>query len=106
LTHSGYHLREILCSPVGTEALRWSLATGFRLRRDYSTYYEAHDRSTLSEEKRTWLVGLTKEEAITDYGSRASGLFVFTLPRFGFTQGEQDLLEHAIRTICPAQLES
>jgi hypothetical protein len=96
LAHNGYQLKEILCGAIGEEALHWALDAGFRIRRDYSDYYEAHNLPIPKSVKRPWLVGLTKEEALADYGSRASGLFVFTPPRFHFARCEQAVLLHSL----------
>jgi DNA-binding CsgD family transcriptional regulator len=92
LAHQGYNLKEVMCGPIGEETLRWALDAGFRLRRDYSDFYHATNLQVPEMAKRPWLVGLTKEEALADYGSRASGLFVFTAPRFRFSSCEQAVL--------------
>lgn len=96
LAHQGYQLKEIVCGPIGDETLHWALDAGFQLRSDYTKFY--HDANLLLPEpaKRPWLVGLTKEEALTNYGSRASGLFVFTPPRFRFNLGEQAVLRRSL----------
>ena len=96
LAHSGYRLKELLCGPIGEEALHWAIDAGFRLRRDYSDYYQARNVPAPESAKRPWLVGLTKEEALADYGSRASGLFVFTPPRFHFARCDQAILLHSL----------
>ena len=96
LAHHGYRLKEFLFGPIGEEALQWSLSVGFRLRRDYSDYYQIHNLGVPTSLERPWLVGLTKEEALADYGSRASGLFVFAPPRFHFTHCEQAILRHSL----------
>jgi DNA-binding CsgD family transcriptional regulator len=96
LAHQGYKLREVMCAPIGEETLRWALDAGFRLRRDYSEYYHAANPGLPEAAQRPWLVGLTKEEALADYGSRASGLFVFTAPRFHFNSSEQAILRRSL----------
>ena len=96
LAHHGYRLKEFLCGPIGQEAFRWTLSAGFRLRRDYSDYYQARNLPMPQSWQRPWLVGLTREEASRDYGSGASGLFVFTRPRFHFTHCEQAILRHSL----------
>ena len=45
---------------------------------------------------RPWLVGMTRDEAFAEYGSRVSGLFVFTPPRFSFTRAEQLVLRQSL----------
>jgi len=96
LAHSGYQLKEFLAEPIGQEASRWMLNTGFHLRRDYSDYYQAQNRPLPLFSKRSCLVGLTKEEALAEYGSRASGLFSYSPPRFHFTHGEQAVLHRSL----------
>jgi hypothetical protein len=96
LAYNGYQLKELLCGPIGEEALHWAIDAGFRLRRDYSDYYRVQNLPAPESAKRPWLVGLTKEEAFADYGSRASGLFVFTPPRFYFAHCEKTILLHAL----------
>jgi hypothetical protein len=96
LAHQGYNLKEILCGPIGEETLRWALDAGFRLRRDYSDFYYAANLQPPEAAESPWLVGLTKDEALADYGSRASGLFVFTAPRFRFNFCEQAVLRRSL----------
>jgi DNA-binding CsgD family transcriptional regulator len=96
LAHHGYRLKEFLCGPIGQEAFRSTLSAGFRLRRDYSDYYQARNLPMPQSWQRPWLVGLTREEASADYGSGASGLFVFTPPRFHFTHCEQAILRRSL----------
>ena len=96
LAHHGYRLKEFLCEPIGQEAFRSTLSAGFRLRRDYSDYYQARNLPMPQSWQRPWLVGLTREEASADYGSGASGLFVFTPPRFHFTHCEQAILRRSL----------
>jgi hypothetical protein len=92
LAHQGYNLKEVICGPIGEDTLRWALDAGFKLRRDYCDFYHATNLRVPEAVKRPWLVGLTKEEAFANYGSRASGLFVFTTPRFRFSSCEQAVL--------------
>lgn len=93
-TYTGYNLKEILFAPLGEELLRWALDAGFRLREDYSDFYEAHPKPDPA--LRSWLVGITREEALAQYGSRVSGLFLFTPPRFSFTRAEQLVLRQSL----------
>lgn len=94
MTYSGYNLKEILFAPLGEEALRWTLDAGLRLRSDYAEFYEAHPRPDPA--LRPWLVGMTRDEALAEYGSRVSGLFVFTPARFSFTRAEQLVLRQSL----------
>lgn len=96
LAHQGYNLKEVICGPIGEDTLHWALDAGFRLRRDYSDFYHTANLQVPEAAKRPWLVGLTKEEALANYGSRASGLFVFTAPRFRFSFCEQAVLRRSL----------
>lgn len=96
LAHQGYQLKELMCGPIGEETLLWALDAGFRIRRDYADFYHSANLPVPEPAKRPWLLGLTKEEAFTDYGSRASGLFVFTPPRFSFNFCEQEILRRSL----------
>ena len=94
LAHRGYHVKEFLADPIGPEALQWMRDAGARLRRDYSGYFQKHRMPESSQ--RPWLVGLTKEEALTNPGSYLSVFFAYTPPRFHFNRSEQMLLQHAL----------
>jgi len=96
LTHYGYRLNEFLAEPVGEESFRWMLGIGLRLRRDYAEHFQKRHLPVPETWRRSWLLGLTKEEALADYGSHASGFFVHTAPRFHFRPSEQTLLQHAL----------
>jgi hypothetical protein len=96
LAHQGYNLKEVICAPIGEDTLHWALDAGFRLRRDYCGFYQAANLPVPEAAKRPWLVGLTKEEALANYGSRASGLFIFTPPRFRFSFCEQAILRRSL----------
>lgn len=96
LAHSGYRIKEFLADATGKEALQWMLDFGAHLRRDYSRYFQRLGGLTPQAPQRSWLVGLTKEEAFANPVSHLSSCFVYTPPRFHFSRSEQSLLCHAL----------
>ncbi len=91
----GYNFKEILLEANGEVARRRALNTGFRVRNDYAAFF--HDNPTsVPQDKRPCLLGLTREEALADEGSFASHVFAYTPPRFFFKPHEQDLLLRAL----------
>lgn len=96
LAHGGYRMKEFIAEPIGGEALRWMVQSGAHIRRDYAVDFQEHCVPMPRSSQRSWLVGLTKEEAIARPGSYLSSFFVHTPPRFYFTRSEQALLRHAL----------
>ena len=92
---SGYQIKELLAEPIGEEALQW-IAMPAHLRRDYSDYFQENGIPIPEPSQRSWLVGLTKGEALAHPGSHLAGSFVYTRPRFHFTSAEQALLQRAL----------
>ena len=92
----GYHIKEFLTDPVGRETLQWMLDAGARLRRDYSNYFRKNPFLKPESSQRPCLVGLTKEEALVHPGSNVASLFIYTAPRFHFSQSQRTLLQHAL----------
>ena len=102
LALSGYRVREFTANPIGANAAQWML-DGARLRRDYSNYFENHLRKQESSQ-RPYLVGLSKQEALSQPGSNLSALFVYTPPRFQFNRSQRVLLRRALMGETCAQL--
>ena len=93
----GYRIKEFLAAPIGPFALQWMLDAGARLRCDYSHYFQTnHLRVLKPSQRRPYLVGLTKEEALAHPGSYLANLFVYTEPRFHFSRSQRTLLEYAL----------
>lgn len=90
----GFRLKEFLANPIGEEAYQETIDAGARLRRDYRECLAKDAGAGRGSLPR--LVGLTKEEAEEHPGSHLASLFVYTPPRFHFSQAEQRLLEHAL----------
>ena len=66
--------------------------SGGQVRRDYAEFL---DRSPLVRAHQPFLTGVDREEGLKK-PLFVSHLFVFSPPRFGFSQGEQDVLEKAL----------
>jgi DNA-binding CsgD family transcriptional regulator len=72
------------------------LDAGARLRRDYSNYFRKNHLPRPESSSWPYLIGLTKQEALTHPGSSLAGLFVYTTPRFHFNRSQRVLLRHAL----------
>ena len=97
--HRGYNLKEILAEVIGEESLQWSVGSGaYRLRSDYLCYYESRSLPLPPPHLRPYLIGLTREEALSTegLGTVLSPLFIHTPPRFFFKTVEQELLKRAL----------
>ncbi len=92
----GYRIKEFLTDPIGRETSQWMLGAGARLRRDYSNYFRQNSFREPEPSQRPCLVGLTKEEALVHPGSNVASLFIYTAPRFHFSQSQRTLLQHAL----------
>jgi hypothetical protein len=96
LTLSGYRVKEFLAEQIGEEDLQWMLGAGSRLRRNYSDCFAKSGVPEPESSQRPWLVGLTKEEALTNPGSNIGGLFICPPPRFYFNRSQRVLLQRAL----------
>jgi DNA-binding CsgD family transcriptional regulator len=92
----GYHIRQFLADPIGTETSQWMLDAGARLRRDYSNYFGNNRLPKPQSSHSPCLVGLTREEALAHPGSNVASLFIYTAPRFHFSRSQRALLQHAL----------
>jgi hypothetical protein len=96
LALSGYRVKEFLANSIGANTSQWMLDAGARLRRDYSNYFRKNHVPRPESSRRPYLIGLTKQEAVTHPGSNLAGLFVYTTPRFHFNRSHRVLLRHAL----------
>jgi DNA-binding CsgD family transcriptional regulator len=96
LALSGYRVKEFLANPIGADTSQWMLDAGARLRRDYSNYFRKNHLPRPESSSWPYLIGLTKQEALTHPGSSLAGLFVYTTPRFHFNRSQRVLLRHAL----------
>ena len=94
-SHAGYQIREMIAEAHGEEG-RAMLTGGVRLLTDYAKYYESRGLPLPLSDQRPYLVAITREEALSEFGNRFMPLFLYALPRFFFRSGEQELLEHAL----------
>src|SRR5205807_2542776 len=92
----GYRIKEFLTDPIGRETSQWMLNAGARFRRDYSNYFRQNPLHEPESSQRPCLVGLTKDEALVHPGSNVASLFIYTAPRFHFSQSQRTLLQHAL----------
>src|SRR5262249_6276355 len=92
----GYHMKEFLTDPIGSETSQWMRDAGARLRRDYSGYFCRHRIPEPRPRQWPCLLGLTKEEALAHPGANISGLFVHTAPRLHFSRSQRAFLQHAL----------
>jgi len=101
--YSGFQIFEYLHEVYGPGEKKNMLAAGCVVRRDYA---EALDLSPLVRDARPFLTGVDVGEALKKPGI-PSLMFTFSPPLFGFSQGEQEVLEKALgggidRDIAPA----
>jgi hypothetical protein len=93
----GYRIKEFLAAPIGAFALQWMLDAGARLRCDFFDHFQKDDLGEPEDsQRRPYVVGLTKKEALDHPGSYLASLFVYTEPRFQFSRSQRTLLEHAL----------
>jgi hypothetical protein len=91
--HRGFQIKEILQEVWDETDREWVQVWG-ALRGDYSDFY--YRNGTPIPRYRPYLFGITREEALKDPGSLAAPLFLYTPPRFQFSQGAQELLTGAM----------
>jgi hypothetical protein len=98
----GYHLVEIIGEVSGHADLTWALSGGFRVRSDYADWYK--DR--VDPHPRRYLIGLTRDEALSTQGSVLSLMFHYAPPRFAFTSAQRRLLDEAMQHKTDAEIAS
>lgn len=91
--HAGYNIREFLQEVNGDEIVRHYLAIGARLRKGYASRPAPFPPPAGREPH---LVGITRDEAMERPGTLATGIFVYSPPRLGFTAAERELLRFAL----------
>lgn len=92
--HAGYKVKEFLHEVYGAESVRHYRNIGVLLRKEYADQPTPTPPPPPGREPR--LVGITREEALSRPGTLAMGIFLYAPPRFGFTNGERDLLQQAL----------
>ena len=92
----GYHFRELLIEATGEPARDQAIRAGFSLRCDYEAFYKAAPPLP-PPALRPFLMGVTREEALTADGCLMSYYFVHRKPRLGLTSAQQALLGLCVR---------
>ncbi len=63
---------------------------------DYAEALESEPALAPSPDRRPYLILVRREDAFTPGPSHATAIFLYTPPRFYFTDAERDLLHHAL----------
>ncbi len=97
--HGGYHVKEILIEAYSEDDLSWTVHnSAYRIRSDYSSYYESRGLPIPPPHCHPYLAGITREEFIATHGGTLlNALFLYTPPQFFFKPREQELLAHALK---------
>src|SRR5579872_3813117 len=90
--YGGAQISQNLHEVYGLSEKEVMIAGGCAVRRDYAKFL---DRSPLVRAHQPFLTGVDREEGLKK-PLFVSHLFIFSPPRFGFSQGEQDVLEKAL----------
>jgi hypothetical protein len=101
--HGGFQLKQYLHEVYGEHDKEIMEKTGCPVRRDYAEFAAS---TPWVKTLRPFMTGINREETLKKPGV-PTALFVYSPPRFGFTPGEQDVLEKAFvgeidRDIAPA----
>ena len=104
-SHAGYQIREMIAEAHGEEG-KALLTGGVRLLTDYAEFYRSRDLPFPPPDQRPYLLAITREEALSEYGNRFMPLFLQDTPRFFFRVGEQELLRRALLSGTNEQLAS
>ena len=94
--HMGFNIKEHLMECYDAHFADINTAVGFRIRSDPYSMLNSPSRSPIPSNRLAYLIGLTREEALTTPGCRAVPMFLYTKPRFFFRPGEQELLARAL----------
>lgn len=94
-THRGYRLKDVLQEFWDEIDLEFVLHGWGRVVTDYASFFEGQGQPPPG--RRPHLIGITRDECLTNPGALAAPLFVHTPPRFSLTRAEQRMLSHALR---------
>ena len=94
-SHAGYQIREMISEAYGEEG-KALLTGGARLLTDYAAYHGSQGVPLPPPDQRPYLISLTREEALSEYGNRFMPLFLYPPSRFFFRAGEQEMLVRAL----------
>lgn len=90
--YRGYRINDILIEVIGETNRRIALNSGFFMRNDYARYYQSTPAPP--PEFYPTLLGVSAEEA--EVGSLMNAAFVYSPPRFYFSEGQRALLRLAL----------
>jgi len=63
---------------------------------DYAAFFERNGEPLPPPGRRPFLLGITREEVLADFGRAVAPAFLDTPPRLGFTRAEQQMLRQAV----------
>jgi hypothetical protein len=92
----GYRLKEVIQEVYGETDLREFLSVGATLWTDYAAALGSGASPWPAPDRRPYLIAASREEVLKHIRTPSTGVFVYTPPRFYFTNAEQDLLHHAL----------
>ena len=93
--HAGYEFSEMIGEAYGEEG-RAMLTGGVKLLTDYTEHYESRGLPLPPPDQRSYLVGISREEALSEFGNHFMPFFLYAPPRFFFRAGEQEMLGRAL----------
>lgn len=92
----GYRLKEVIQEMYGESDVQTVLSLGTTLWTDYAEALRNGVSPSPPPDRRPYLIVLRREEVLKDGHTPSTGIFVYTPPRFYFTNAEQELLYHAL----------
>ncbi|MBV9851285.1 MAG: tetratricopeptide repeat protein, partial [Armatimonadetes bacterium] len=101
LVCGGYRLREFFIESYSPASQAWQENAGFRVCNDYAAYYAACDPPP---GQRACLNVATRQQTRAGEGTVVASVFNHRPPRFGFTDGEQELLRWALTGLTDEEL--
>jgi hypothetical protein len=104
----GHNFQEIFVEATGEAARDEAIDSGFELVDDYGKYFQAPGNAPLPlPHARPFLLGITREKALSQRSSLIGYAFAYKPPRFFFSKAEREILQHALegagdRDLCVA----
>lgn len=91
LFYRGYRYKALLIKATGDWACKALKDAGYNVLTDYADYYRKHPPIPLPFQH-PYLLGISREEALSKEGHRISDVFSYTLPRLGLEPHYKELL--------------
>ena len=85
----GYRVRASLIELWDEVPLYSIKGAPYPLITDYAAYFERRGEPLPPPGRRPFLLGVMRQEVLTDFGRAVGPAFVYTPPRLGFTRAEQ-----------------